>query len=440
MSEPAPRIHWVSPLPPQQTDIAHYTRRILPELCERASVVLWTDAERWDRELEIFAPVRRFNANAAVPMDMRSLMPGPGGGEAIFFHVGNSWVFHSGIVTMARRMPGLIVLHDLAIQELLRDMVFNELLAAGDYQAEMVRWHGVSGAEDARRVFAHGPVATDILENKPLFEAVLGRAVSVLCHTGPAFEAVSARRFVPAYHLELPFGIGPDTPSTRAHDGPLKLVQFGHIGRNRRLEQVLETLSTLTHEIDFAFDIYGKVWDEAFVMRKAEALRLGGRVRIHGFVEEPVLDQALREAHLVFNLRYPTMGEASGSQLRIWNAAALAAVTDLGWYAGLPAGTVARIPLDGEAAALADLLRKLNADRRYGEAIGAAGRRRLIEHHSPALYADGIVAIARRHAADARAALLSQAARDLLERSPAPASAGGLLCRQRLVDLLATAS
>lgn len=436
MSVAGVRIHWVSPLPPQQTDIAHYTRRILPDLCSRADVVLWTDAEHWDKELESFAPVRRFHADAPVPMDMRSL-PRSADGEAIFLHIGNSWVFHSGIVKMARRMPGTIVLHDLAIQELLRDMVFNELLDAGDYHAEMTRWHGAAGADDARRVFAHGPVATDILEHKPLFEATMRHAVSVLCHTDPAFEAVVARKFVPAYHLELPFAMGPDASSTRAKDGPLKLVQFGHIGRNRRLEQVLEVLPSLAAEIDFVFDIYGKVWDEAFIMRKAENLGLGGRVRIHGFVDEPVLDAALREAHLVFNLRYPTMGEASGSQLRIWNAAALAAVTDLGWYASLPPDTVAHIPLDKEAESLADLLRKIATDRRYGEAIGEAGRRRLAAH-SPALYADGIVAIATRYAEDARMALLSEAARSLLGRSPSPASAGQALGRQRLGELLSS--
>jgi glycosyltransferase involved in cell wall biosynthesis len=281
-------------------------------------------------------------------------------------------------------------------------------------------------------------VATDILERKPLFEATMRHAVAVLCHTGPAFDAVSARKFVPVHHLELPFAIGPDVSSARAKDGPLKLAQFGHIGRNRRLEQVLEVLSPLAAEMDFLFDIYGKVWDEAFVMRKAESLGLGGRVRIHGFVDEPVLDAALREAHLVFNLRYPTMGEASGSQLRIWNAAALAAVTDLGWYASLPPDTVAHVPLDKEAEALADLLRKINADRRYGEAIGEAGRRRLAAHHSPALYADGIVAIATRYAEDARNGLLSEAARGLLGRSPSPASAGQALSRQRLGELLSS--
>ena len=54
MPDARPVIHWVSPLLPAETDIAHYTRRILPALCARADVTLWTDATTWDRELDRF--------------------------------------------------------------------------------------------------------------------------------------------------------------------------------------------------------------------------------------------------------------------------------------------------------------------------------------------------------------------------------------------------
>ena len=53
-----PRLHWVSPLPPAETDIAHYTRRILPELAAETDLVLWTDAPDWDRHLHQIAPVQ----------------------------------------------------------------------------------------------------------------------------------------------------------------------------------------------------------------------------------------------------------------------------------------------------------------------------------------------------------------------------------------------
>ena len=123
-----------------------------------------------------------------------------------------------------------------------------------------------------------------------------------------------------------------------------------------------------------------------YLSDRLEETGLECRVEVHGFVPEPELDAKLAEAHLVFNLRYPTMGEASGSQLRIWNAAAAAVVTDLGWYGSLPDDTVFKIPLEGEITALQDLIRRINADRSLGAALGQAGRFRLARPpHSRAL-------------------------------------------------------
>ena len=58
----------------------------------------------------------------------------------------------------------------------------------------------------------------------------------------------------------------------------------------------------------------------------------------HGFTSEKKLDEALSQAHLAINLRYPTMGEA-WSQLRIW-AHASQSGSQVGWYATLPPDTV----------------------------------------------------------------------------------------------------
>ena len=161
----------------------------------------------------------------------------------------------------------------------------------------------------------------------------------------------------------------------------------------------------------------GNVWNPTFVQRRIHELGLEGRVEIHGFVPEPELDARLAEAHLVFNLRYPTMGEASGSQLRIWNAAAAAVVTDLGWYSALPDDTVFKIPLESETEALQSLVRRMNLDRRAGAQVGEAGRARLESHHTPQRYAEGIAYIAKQVARDAHDALLARSARGVLART-----------------------
>jgi glycosyltransferase involved in cell wall biosynthesis len=241
----------------------------------------------------------------------------------------------------------------------------------------------------------------------------------VLSHTPAAFEAVKATGIVPSYQLDLPFRPSASAPSAeRAKDGPLRLVQFGHIGPNRRLWEVLEALGPLKNEIDFKLDIMGNVWDRPLLSEKLERFGLERHVEVHGFVPEPELDAALAQAHLVFNLRYPTMGEASGSQLRIWNAAAAAVVTDLGWYGSLPDDTVFKIPLEGETAALQDLVRRVNADRSLGTTLGQTGRTRLETRHTPALYAKGIADIAERFAEDAAQSLHARRLRETLAKVP----------------------
>jgi glycosyltransferase involved in cell wall biosynthesis len=413
-----PKVHWVSPLPDAQTDIAHYTARILPELAEACDLTLWTDARDWDRSLEAHCPVRYLDPDRVLPRDFARAGRG-NGPDAVFVQIGNSWVFHSGLLRLARRIPSIVVLHDLAIQELCFDAMHNRRLPRATYEAEMSRWHGAAGLAAARKVFDGQMKPIELSNTHPGFEMTLDRAVSVLAHTPAAFQAVQATGIAPAYHLDLPFRPSDRAaPAARAATGPLRFVQFGYIGPNRRLEQVLEALSPLRHEIDFRFDIMGNVWDPSHVQTRLDELGLADRVRIHGFVPEPELDARLAEAHLVFNLRHPTMGEASGSQLRIWNASAAAVVTDLGWYGSLPDDTVFKIPLEGEIPALQDLVRRVNADRSLGATLGQTGRARLEARHTPALYAKGIAEVAEHFAADAAMSLHARRVRETLAKAP----------------------
>lgn len=414
-----PAIHWVSPLPPAETDIGHYSVRILEELTERADVVLWTDANSWDRSLEKLCPVRKLDPDRANPADFASQHGTMHTDEAIFTHIGNSWVFHSGLLRFAQRLPSIIVLHDLAIQELCRDAILNGLFDKGLYTAEMRRWYGARGAALAEG-FLNGQVAAyDISSAAPGFEVALGRAVAVLTHTSTAFDAVKARGHLPCYQLNLPFKAKPSARSRRDRTGPLKFVQFGYIGPNRRLEQVLDALSEVPEGIDFTFDIAGNVWDPDHIGKHIHKLGLQNRVRLHGFIAEDRLDEMLAEAHLVFNLRHPTMGEASGSQLRIWNAAAASVVTNQGWYGTFPKDAAFRISVGDEKRHLLALIQDIARDRGIGEAVGETGRGHLLEWHGPALYADEIISVARRFKADARLGLLADVARQAVSASAA---------------------
>jgi hypothetical protein len=94
----------------------------------------------------------------------------------------------------------------------------------------------------------------------------------------------------------------------------------------------------------------------------------------------------LQQADLALNLRYPTMGEASGSQLRIWANGVPSAVTDVGWYSQLPSDAVIKIrPPDREHADILALLRKLARGKIDLDAMGRAAAQS-IKSHAPKSY------------------------------------------------------
>lgn len=401
-------VHWVSPLPPAPTDIGHYTLRIIKELSVSADVVVWTDAENWDSELDSICRVRRLDPDRIVAGDFGVALPGRGR-DAIFIHIGNSWVHHSGFLRLAHRVPSVLVLHDLALQELFVDSVKNGQFPRLTYQLEMARWYGEEGYRLSTELLAGKVSAFDVVADMPGFECALGRAVSVLCHTSTGLQTVARRGLIPCYGLDLPFRAGLIDGYRRSGDGPLRLVQFGYIGPNRRLEQILEALGELVGRIDFDFRIFGRIWDAERIERLIDKFGLRERAKILGFIDEITLDEELRRADLVFNLRYPTMGEASGSQLRIWNASAASIVSDEGWYRGLPGDSVFIAPVVGEKEYLKDTLVSAAEDRELLRKMGENGRRHLMERHQPERYVQGILEIAERFDRDVGSALITRA-------------------------------
>ena len=121
-----------------------------------------------------------------------------------------------------------------------------------------------------------------------------------------------------------------------------------------------------------------------------ETLNLRERVTLYGYVTEEILSAMLDEADLAINLRYPTMGEASASQLRIWDHALPSLVTYSEGYTTLPPETVFFVHPENEAADIQEHLRHFLDRPDDFDQAGAQGRRSLLEHHLPSMYVTGL--------------------------------------------------
>lgn len=398
------KLHWFSPLLPADTDIAHYTARILPALASRAEVTLWTTQKDWDRELQKHAGVRRYEMHHAPLAELNR--------EGVsVYHIGNNPLHHGAIWQLSKQHGGVVVLHDVRLHHFFDGLYREQWQDLAGYLAAMEFYYGEAGRVDAADSFStEARNINSMAERYPLTRLALAHALGVIVHTREAFDELNKLHRWPLAYAPLPFAPDVDAGSfaslgnslfskTRlqtSNNAPYRLIVCGYIGRNRRLDALLHALAQLPEGNRFHLDVYGKLMDGDQLRSLVHSLKLEGQVTLRGFVAEKELDAALARAHLGINLRYPTMGEASGSQLRLWSHRLPSLVTQTGWYATLPKDTVAFVRPEHEIADIQMHLRAFLFDPQKFARMGERGRALLEKDHTPERYAEIIIETAER--------------------------------------------
>jgi glycosyltransferase involved in cell wall biosynthesis len=221
-------------------------------------------------------------------------------------------------------------------------------------------------------------------------------ALGVVVHSGYARDALCAQLApgIPVLQLNLPSAPPAEIqPRTGGH-GPLRFVFCGHVGPNRRLIEFLEAWSHLPEPGLLSLDLFGNITSSRQLSQYAEHYGVAQYIRFNGYVSDAELDEALQSADFAINLRWPTMGEASASQLRYWSAALPTLVSDVGWYGELPDDTVCKISINNEAGDLLALLEDALLAREKYRQFGRRGWERLHSEHAPSEYARELVAFA----------------------------------------------
>jgi glycosyltransferase involved in cell wall biosynthesis len=405
------KLNWFSPLLPAATDIAHYTARVIPALSKVADVTLWTTSRQWSKSLEHFAAVRRYGLDRPPYTDLNRA-------DMTFYHIGNNPRFHWPIWHVSRVHPGVVVLHDLRLHHFFDGIYRVHHQNLEMYLEMMEKQYGPSSLADAEECFTtRGGNIDYMAERYPLTELALGKPLGSLVHTQEAFAALQEKADWPVAYAPLPFPELTAVRSAAASGPPYRLIVFGYLGRNRRLDSILKALAAMPERDQFRLDIFGAILnDEEKIHEQIRTLKLSGLVTIQGFVPEEKLESALSASHLALNLRFPTVGEASGSQLRIWSHGLPSLVSAVGWYASLPANAVVFVrPDDNEVSDIQNHLRAfLTNPARFAE-IGRKGLEELRTRHSPEAYATSVVDLAER----ARKLRPQRAARALAKRAGA---------------------
>lgn len=390
-----PRINWFSPLPPTRSEIARQTLTLLPELSARAEVIVWSNDSIYDEAAAAHATIKRYDPAHPPWREINRA-------EVTFYQMGNDPHYHEDIWRVSRQHPGVVILHDLKLQHFFAGLLTETKTLTRREYLELVEVHHSTAGVDLAESFLDAQIGIEALaEECPLMGAVVDGSLATIVHSEAARELISRSASVPTAYLRLPAG-GPGPPDEsflgkRNWDGGLyRLVLFGFLGPNRRLPAILKALSLFPKRDRFHLDIYGTMDGAEQIVQLACCFGLQELVTWHGFVSDAELEFALQRSHLALNLRHPTMGEASGSQLHAWQYALPSLVSPTGWYSALPHDTVGFVRPEHETEDIqAHLAGLLEAPERY-RAMGLKARQFVGEHCTTGAYADGIMELVAR--------------------------------------------
>lgn len=394
------KLNWFSPLPPAKSDIANYAMRVLPTLAAHAEIVLWTEDTEWDSEIEKHAEVRRYQPLDWQPLDWATLNQA----DMTVYHIGNSATFHSSIWEASHRHPGIVVLHDVRLHQMFVEIFWDQRDDSARYFEVMNHYYGAAGRAEAEDFFmGEGRDIHYMAKRYPLTSLAVEDALGVLTHTTLALDELKRAARQPIAYAPLPFAaddrsarrerLSPEAANEMG-DARYRLIVFGHTGDNRRLDSLIDALAGLPARDCFRLDVYGRIADESFYRAKLYAIGIDHLVKLHGFVSEAELDAALQSAHLAINLRYPSMGEASGSQLRLWSYSLPSLVTQVDWYATLPADAVAFVRPEHEIEDVQAHLNALLNDPASFAKMGEKGRQTLVRDHAPEFCVETLIELA----------------------------------------------
>jgi glycosyltransferase involved in cell wall biosynthesis len=389
-AKPPVRFQWFSPLPPARTGIADYTAQLLPYLTEEAEVVLWTDQEEWDPAVESFAPVRRFSSDA---VRRANLTREDNCINVPLFHIGNNGPLHQAIWEASQIVPGIAVLHDTRLQHLFAHILRDVYQNSDMYVAAMERYYGAEGRRAAQRFCAGEHTTEHMAERFSLASLAVQNSLAAIVHSPEGLRLLTGEGYGAAEHIDFPYAARPESP-VRPPGPPFRIVICGYLGPNRRLDSFLSALAAFDRKNAFLVEIYGPVWDPPYIQKLIKSGGLSHIVSLNGFMPLREIDKALAGAHLAVNLRYPTMGEASMSQLQLWDHGIPSLVTPVGWYAEAPPETVLYVHPEREMEDIQRHLADFLEDPARFSQIGDTAREVLRTQHDPRLYVSRLIQFA----------------------------------------------
>lgn len=405
-----PRIAFLSPLPPERTGVADYAVRVLPTLLPHFDVELIVHQEKVEMPPEL----------AHLPRHPLSwLDQHPGRYRHIVYQFGNS-PFHSHMMPLLQRHPGVVVLHDFFLSSMIS---YEQVTGAmpGVWTRSLLHSHGYAAVQSS--------IAPDGLDRTkqdyPCNLEILQDATHVIVHSeyarqlardwygpqaGGDWSPAQLPRAVPAENdraaARRALGIGEDV---------FLVCNFGFIAPTKHCLELLQgwLASSLHRDARCQLVFVGANHGGDYGRQMTDTIAAAGageHVKISGWTSDEDYFRYLQAADIGVQLRTGSRGETSGTVLDCMIYGLPVIINANGAMAEFPHDAVWMLPDAFSQAALVDALETLHADDARRRALGAAGFALMGTRNSPErvglMYKEALD-VAERKQKSGRPALLS---------------------------------
>src|SRR6202167_2380507 len=345
------RVAFFSPLPPCRSGIADYSETLIEHLKPLV-------------DLEVFSDDRPFDASRF---------------DIALYHLGNN-PYHGFVYEAALRHPGVVVMHESNLHHLIADLTirrddWDAYLRACEYEG------GPQALAHARRVRAL-EVGPDY-EGLPMTRRVLESARAAVVHSQFMVDEMHAAGFDGPV-ARIPHGAWIPESGRNAWRYRLGIDEatpligiFGFLKPYKRIAESLRAFRRLLRVTPAAkMILVGEPHPEFPLQSLIRTLGLSAAVRVMGFAPIDDFTGYMSACDIVLNLRYPTVGESSGSLLRALGLGRAVWVSAVGAFREFPDDVCLKVPVGaGEEDLIFEYLNLLASRPDVARALGERAAR-----------------------------------------------------------------
>jgi len=345
------RAAFFSPLPPARSGIADYSEALIEQLRPLVDLEVFARAE------DAFDPARF---------------------DIALYQVGNNQ-YHDFVYETALRHAGVVVLHESNLHHLIADLTIRRDDWDG-YVGECEYNGGAAArahAERARKLEV-GPDYEGLPMTRRLLEGARGEVV----HSRYMEREVRAAGFTGPVAV-IPHGAWLPDADRNAWRQKLGLDEitpligiFGYLKPYKRIAESLRAFRRLARLAPQArMILVGEPHAEFPLAATIRSMGLSANVRVLGFAPMEEFVGYLGACDIVLNLRYPTVGESSGTLLRSLGLGKAVMVSDVGSFQEFPEDVCLKVPVGaGEEDLIFEYMNLLVSRPEVAQALGANAR------------------------------------------------------------------